>query len=176
MSTGTGAAIGTSTGTVQVHFGPVTYRSGQWFVEWGKLLLVVSVLAAVIGGGWGGWAWWEANRDLDVTSRARLEGERPTPDGGALTLRFDAPETRSRLKLTLTLAEGRPKSQLCLPHTSVEIRSATGTGPTVTALNGVPAMFPLPDDGSVARLQLTVRTERGCVMDVAVAEMILTND
>ncbi|MFI5529071.1 hypothetical protein ACIA8O_11050 [Kitasatospora sp. NPDC051853] len=174
-----GAGIDVNEGTVHLHFDSV-----RMSVHWNRLLVGLAVLLLLATAVWGGRIWWEANRDLDVTSLARLEGDRPTPVDGVLTLRLDGPPKRSHLRLTLALAEGRPKSQLCLPDASVAIRSDDGTAvpetalttkEVATALNGKPVVIPLAVSDR-PRLLLTVKGGPGCHIDVGVARMVLTND
>ncbi|MFJ8431239.1 hypothetical protein ACIQ9P_08040 [Kitasatospora sp. NPDC094019] len=176
-----GAAFNNNYGPVQIYHNTVKYLS----VHWGKLLGGVTVLLVLVGAVWGGWHWREANRDLDITSAAQLEGDRPTPVEGVLTLRLDGPPKRSHLRLTLTLAEGQPKSQLCLPDAFVEIRSDDGTDAAATALkakqvadalNGKPVIVPLVSGSGRPRLLLLLRAGTGCRLDVGVARMVLTND
>ncbi len=142
-----------------------------------KGLAWLAAAVVLIAACWAGWAWYGTWRDLDVTTKAQLTGDSPTAADGTLTLQLLTPANRSHLRLTLTIADSRPTSELCLPHASVAVAPGAGTGFSAkTAVNGGEVTLPLIAGSSRPGLLLTLKADPGCVMDITVAKAVLTND
>lgn len=141
-------------------------------------LSLVSVLATV--GGWLVFQNVRAHGEIDVTGQIRTEGRQPlnATDNRSLVLRLGEDafrEPRNTLRLTLAIKDHDTAGPTCLHHSAaaVSLADAGTAGQEITLGPGRTAELSLGGRTSSVRIQVTLRTVRGCEMDVRAASAVL---
>ncbi|MEU9112249.1 hypothetical protein AB0D04_10735 [Streptomyces sp. NPDC048483] len=141
-------------------------------------LSLVSVLATV--GAWLAFQSVRTHGEIDVTGQVRTEGSQPLDADAhrtlALLLDADAlKEPRNALRLTLAVDDHDPSGPTCLPDTRATVSLLTSgvAAQTKSLRPGGTVDFTLGAGTGSVRIDLRLRTARGCRMDVRATGAVL---
>ncbi|WP_406293304.1 hypothetical protein OG948_02055 [Embleya sp. NBC_00888] len=113
--------------------------------------------------------------EVDVTGRVAVSPSGPISNGGRIDVVIDGAPRRTHLRLTLAIADADPRTQSCVPETTLDL-VLTGRGRPVVVervVGGTAVELPLGGFRSVVGATVTVHADKGCAMNVSVATAIL---
>ncbi|MFI9047956.1 hypothetical protein [Streptomyces sp. NPDC053427] len=141
-------------------------------------LSLVSLLATV--GAWLAFQSVLTHGEIDVTGQVRTRGTQPLDDAAHRTVSFllDASalrEPRNALRLTVAIDDHDPAGPTCLPDTGATVSLLTSgvAAQTMDLRPGGTADFTLGARVRSVRIDLRLRTARGCRMDVRATGAVL---
>ncbi|MET7302212.1 hypothetical protein [Embleya sp. NPDC005575] len=142
--------------------------------ERGRVLITVVSFTCVVAA----LVWTEYLRshgEVDVTGRVAISPSGPVSDGGRIDVVIDGAPRRSHLRLTLAVEDADPRTQSCVPETTLGlILTGRGRPVVVEQVTGGSAVdLPLGGFRSVVSATVTVHADKGCVMNVSVATAVL---
>ncbi|MFE3474132.1 hypothetical protein [Streptomyces sp. B27] len=161
-------ALGLSVALVLVRLVlPVRKGRPHWRVLMSATALIGSLTAVV------GMDHLADHGELDVTGRSRIGGG-PFTDGSTAGLVVDSPADRARLRLTLTVRDADRATQFCAPEArySAQLRGVTSTR-VEDVRGGQTIGFPLGGLQGPIHVEITLRTDEGCWMNLSVTRAVL---
>ncbi|GGX41215.1 hypothetical protein [Streptomyces fructofermentans] len=111
--------------------------------------------------------------EVDVTGLVRVVRPGPLKDGETLTLVVSGGPHRTHLRLVLQVEDETPARQSCTPDTDLAVRLEGGRNTAGDVRSGRPVELPLGGAKGVLTVLVTVRTDKGCSMNVFVDDAVL---